>query len=628
MFDFGDFHFLRPLWLLALIPLGLLLFGLLHQTRGVAIWERICDPNLLRHLLVDGGGGNTRRPMVLLGVVWLAATVALAGPVWSRLPQPVFKTQGARVIVLDLSRTMDATDLRPSRLALARYKLRDILKRSDEGQTALIVFAGDAYVISPLTDDADTIASMVPALTTDLMPGKGKRLDLALRQAGKLLKGAGVGRGDILLITDGVVTPGAALEVLRDLGGKYRVSILAVGTEEGAPIPVEKGGFLQDGKGGIVISGLDGERLREIARIGGGGYAELSVDESDLERVLLPVEPERKQAATVPEEKQTVDTWREEGPWLVLLLLPLAAVGFRRGWVLLLVALVVAEPPAVYAFGWGDLWSRQDQQGAKAFAAGEHELAAGKFNDPNWSGSAHYRNGDYAQAAEAFSRMDTPDAHYNRGNALAKTGQLQEALEAYQAALDRESVHTDAAHNQQLIKKLLEQQQQQQQNSQQPGEGEESPQSGEDQDKEGQQGQDGKEDDQPQSESGQEGQPQGQDQSDGENEPRQGEKAEDGQDPEEATSSTGNSESEEGEEENRESPPEAPAEDERQAQTATQGGEPEEEGKEQGSAGSSNLEAEEEQSESKQAMEQWLRRIPDDPGGLLRRKIMLEHLRR
>ena len=205
MIDFSQFHFVRPWWLLAFLPLAWLVWSKWKRRVGSRNWEAICDPALLPHILIGNERGAKRWSTLATGLCGALAILALAGPVWQKLPQPVFSTQSALVIALDLSRSMDATDVNPSRLARARFKVADILARRGEGETALLVYAGDAFTVTPLTNDAATIESQLKALTTDIMPVQGNRTDTALSKAMELLRQAGASRGDILLITDEVI---------------------------------------------------------------------------------------------------------------------------------------------------------------------------------------------------------------------------------------------------------------------------------------------------------------------------------------------------------------------------------------------------------------------------------------
>ncbi|WP_240554857.1 VWA domain-containing protein [Oceanicoccus sagamiensis] len=159
-----QFHFLRPEWLLAIIPATLLALFFWRQKSSAANWRGAINPQLLDHL-IDGGSQRVARwPWLLLLLVWVTASIAMAGPTWTKLPQPIHKKQDALVIVLDLSLSMLAEDIKPSRLVRARHKILDILAQREEGLTALIAYSGDAHIVSPLTDDNPTIANLTPAL--------------------------------------------------------------------------------------------------------------------------------------------------------------------------------------------------------------------------------------------------------------------------------------------------------------------------------------------------------------------------------------------------------------------------------------------------------------------------------
>ena len=602
----SEFHFIRPLWLLALIPLAVALWRLRGHGGGLAAWRGVCDPHLLEALTVGRDqGGNGRGARWLLGLGWLLAVVALAGPSWERLPQPLYKEGGARVILLDLSRSMDAADVAPSRLERARFKLLDILEQTHEGQTALIAFAAEPYVVAPLTDDAATIANLARPLATALMPAQGSRPERALERGEALLKQAGVAGGELLLIGDGVNDEAIALA--GELRAKGRsVSVLAVGSHEGAPIPMEGGGFLKDESGAIVIPKLEEAPLRRLAREGGGRYHLLTADDRDL-RTLLADAPEgeaRKEGDAG--EAATADAWREEGPWLVLLLLPLALFAFRRGWLGALLLATLLPPPAD-AFEWADFWQRPDQRAAARFDQAPAE-AAQRFQDPAWRAAAHHRAGQYEDAAKAWQGIDTPDAHYNRGNALARQGKLQEALKAYDQALKTVPEMVDAQANRRLIEELLKQQQppqgQQGENGQenQQGESEQQPQPGQS----GQSGEQGEAnpeqnqtDEATTDQSGQGGEPQ---REEGEAQP--------------------------GEEEREGRPGEEESAELRQPDSATAEESSDQEPNQSASEARSDAPDDELTSEEKMRVEQWLRRVPDDPGGLLRRKFLLEHRRR
>ena len=559
-----DFHFLRPLWLLAL-PLGpLLAWSLWRRLHEGMQWRDVCDPHLLRHLLVTPTAARRKWPYWILIAATTVTLLALAGPAWERLEQPVYRMLNARAVVLDLSRSMDATDYQPSRLTRARFKAVDILRRSRDRPVGLAVFAADGFIITPLTEDANTIISLLPAVDTDIMPAQGSRPDLGLEAVLRMLERGGARRGEVILITDGVKGQRTKTQAAKLRAAGFRVSVLAAGTPEGGPIPVQGGGFFKQLDGGIVVAMTDYDALRAVAQAGGGRFASLSNDDSDIDHLLSSEIPQPLDLDLQATER-TSETWRDRGPWLLLLLLPLAALGFRRGWLVLIPLGVAVMPMQARAIAWDDLWARPDQQAAGALARGDPARAASVARDPRWKGGALYRDQQYEEAADAFAGNDDPTAHYNRGNALARSGRLRDALAAYDTALETDPRHADALHNRTLVARLMEQLRQRSRQQQQDGQ------------------------------SGGHGQPEG---DNAQNDASREQERRDDMD----------------QNQERDGSREDAGRDDPGTATAQQAA---------GTPVDSPLTAEEQQ-----AMAQWLRRIPDDPGGLLRRKFRLEYSKR
>lgn len=458
MIHWSDFHFLRPWWWYALLPAAILLALLWKRRLGRGAWREFCDAELLPFILQDQPttGRNYRLPLAAAAV--LLTVLALAGPTWQRLPGPAFRNESALVIALDLSRSMDATDIKPSRIAKARYKIADLLKQRKDGQTALLVYGGDAFTVTPLTNDVATIDSQLTALTTDIMPSPGTNAGIAIRKAVELLQQAGLVQGHILLVSDGVDSDSAALA--EQWLGRYRLSVLGIGTGDGAPIPVGGGGFLKDADGNIVIARLDAGVLQALADVGRGLYRPVAVGDDDVEALSqLFNHPDNTEPLTGTE--LMLQQWDEIGPWLMLPLLPWAAWQFRRGalvWAAL--ALLPSWSNDALALDWQSLWRTPDQQGRQAFDREQYDAAASRFENPEWRAAAQYRAGQYREAAETLKSATSADGHYNRGNALAQAGDLPAALAAYQQALKLQPDHADARYNKEQIEKQLAQQQQ------------------------------------------------------------------------------------------------------------------------------------------------------------------------
>jgi Ca-activated chloride channel family protein len=427
----------------------------LRQQRSAQQWQQFIDPGLLPHLLEQPQSGYSRRlwPVFLAGLLcWLA----LMGPSWQRLPSPVLEDRGGLAIVLDLSPSMLAEDLQPSRLQRAKYAIRDLLALRADGQTGLVASAGDAFVVAPLTDDGNTLNTLLPALHPAMMPVQGSNPLSGLVQAQQLLDNAGSPSGHILLIGDGFSAQQLkGLESFVDQSS-YPVSIIGVGSEQGAPIPLPEGGFLKDSQGNTIVASMPEALMQALARKAGGQYINLRAPRSDSALRKLAAGSQQFEEST---QQQTFEQWQDGGQWLAVLLLPFALLAFRRGAMLIVFLAILTQPEHSYALDWQHPWKTADQQAMQRFQEAPAE-AADMFRDPMWRGSAHYRAGNYAAAADAFAERDSADAHYNRGNALAKAGKLDEALKAYDQALQRQPDMADAKANKALVEQLTEQQQQ------------------------------------------------------------------------------------------------------------------------------------------------------------------------
>jgi Ca-activated chloride channel family protein len=443
----------RPQWLL-IAPLGLwLLWRLWHRPRRNGRWQAILPPAFHATLLGGGGGGGrtSKLPWVLLTVAWLLAIGALLGPSWQRVEQTTQKPADPLVVLLELTPEMLAADVSPNRLEVARRKLLDLLESRGQTQTAIIVYAGSAHVLVPLSDDLITSRNLLEALITSIMPEPGQRADLALDRALALLKQAGLGQGRLLLIASSL-TDQERDGLQRRLGRNTPpLSMIGIGTSEGAPVTEENGELLKDALGGIALPRLDSASLDHFVDSLGGHYRQARVDSLDLRELGLLDAPHSRQNL---QSTLQLDTWEDQGYWLLLPLLFLAACAGRRGWLFCLPLLWCLPQPS-YAFDFSDLWWRADQRGQQLLEAQRPAAAAQQFEDLRWQGVALYEAGDYAGALERFAKGDTAADHYNRGNALAHIGDLAAALDAYDQALERQPDLQTALKNRVLVQRLL-----------------------------------------------------------------------------------------------------------------------------------------------------------------------------
>ena len=629
----SEFHFLRVEWLWLLPLWGLVLWFLPKIQSSQIDWAQWIAPPLQRLFVVSSQISQHRKKQLQVGfaLIWILGTLALAGPAWERLPQPLLVRDQARVILLDLSYSMLATDLQPNRLERARYKIEDLLNRFQEGQTAIVLYAGDAHTLVPLTEDVETIRTLLPSLHPSLMPVRGSRPDLAFENVIEMLNQVDIQNSHLVWITDGI--DDQQVKPLQNLlsSQRHKLTVLAVGTPSGAPIVLEKGNYLKDTNNNIVIPQLDLTPLKAVAKALGGQVLPVQYDDSDLERLVAS--EEKDQGFQEQEEELTTDRWREEGPWLFVLLLPLVAMIFRRGWLFVLV--LTSWPSLSQAWEWRDLFINDNQRAYELLEEGQAAEAAQTFEDSTWQGIASYKAQEYEAALQHWSNEESPITSYNRGNALARNGKLPEALQAYDQALAAKPDWEDAQFNRDLVAKLLDSQQKQPQedrssggNPNQSEEGEEDSQ--EQPNQAAPSGNSTEENQLPENNDAADGDSAQNNQQSAEQAPKpddsQGSEDSTGQ-PSEQNSDQKNTGSASGKETTDSENLEKTGQKESQKDPVTpqEGNESEEE--EQSDQAAAYLNGNE-KGEQEQMLQQWLRKVPDDPGQLLRNKMRLESLRR
>ncbi len=559
-----DIVFLRPWWLLA-IPAGLAGL-LLIRPRETGKWMRVCDPKLLAHLLVGESNMARRHSRLLIASGWTLACIALAGPAWDTEDVPLYGKSHAVVIAISLSASMNSPDLPPSRLDRARFAAIDLIESNPQIAAGLVVFAGDVFDVAPVSEDAKTVIHLLHALDTGVVPVQGRAASLALKRAGTLLSNSGIGSGDVVIFTDSV--DDAAFEqaaALRQAG--YRLSVAAAGTEAGAPIPTAGGGFATDIDQNIILAPTNLARLEELADAGGGTFRSLTHEKLNLSVSadhLSPGKPDLRDS-----NRLSTTQWKDRGVWLLLAVVPLAALIFRRGWLFAACLWILFPMNDSYAFDWTGLWKRSDQQASEAYERGSFTEAAAVAPSGIWRGAALYRDGIYGAAAAEFSKNSTAAGHYNQGNALAKAGDLPGAVEQYEAALRINPDFEDAQFNRELVLKAM------------------------------------------QSQQGMQGEPQRGDS----NQDNAGDAAHPADDPQEQ-GRTG---------ETMTAPQySASGSNTEQTRTDEDSGIAEDGEKFDQASAATFTEVEIADEEMAQTMDQWLRQIPDDPGGLLRRKFLYQ----
>ncbi|SFR84366.1 Ca-activated chloride channel family protein [Stenotrophomonas maltophilia] len=585
--DWHALHFLRPEWLWALAALPLIVAVAVYRQRRSDAWRQAVDAHLLPHLLASGPRRRMRLPWAqLLG--WTLASLALAGPSWRQQAQPMFQASAPLLVVLDLSSRITATDLPPSRLLQARAKIGMLLRAREGGQVGLIVYADDAYTVAPLTEDAGNVALYLDALSPDVMPRDGQRADRGIDWATRLMRQTGAPQGQILVVTDQADDEAElAASQARSLG--LQVSVLGLGTPGGAAY--------RDSSGQIRQAALDEGRLRAVATAGGGRYVRIAADDRDL-RALGVLDAREGTALQRP---GTGRQWRDEGFWLLPPLMLLALLAFRRRALLAAVLAVGllpwtggAQAQAQTRPVQGTMWKRADQV--------QHQRLA--------EGVQAYRQGDFARARQQFEGLDTEAGWYNLGNVLARQGQYDDAIAAYDRALALHPGMADAVANRAVVDAARKRKP--------PGGQRQNP---------GQQNRPQKPSSTPQDQQGQpqQGQPSGQGQpqapsqrpppsdASAQPQPRPGERGDQGPpSPPQA--------------EDAHAQAEADAQQRQRMQQAIEQGRQGREKDDPAVAGDDGRTPR--QREEQQAVDAWMRRVPDDPGALLRAKFQLENERR
>ncbi|MFT6033181.1 MAG: Ca-activated chloride channel family protein [Arenicella sp.] len=635
---FEHFHFIRPEWLWGL-PLAVFAWLIVKNQRGDQQWSSHIPKAMLAALQIGKSTQSNGWKWSLL-VLWLGVIIAAAGPTWDQQASPTVQNQKAVVLVLDLSPSMLAKDLTPDRLSRAKFKLIDVLRQQADGQVALIAYAGDAHTVSPLTDDPRTIQSLLPALHPNVMPSNGSNTEAAIELAQKLLRDAGLTSGDILLITDGVNND--AIETITDsIDSNYRVSILAVGGTEAAPIPKSNGGFLRKANGEIILSAVNSRQLRTMATGLGGRFSMLSADDVDIQTLRIGEYEMADMADQALQSSVVYDAWVDRGHWLVLLILPLALMLFRKGVIYslpLCIPILFLSPTDSYAqnngqvsadtvagrsdvsepgwqSAWENLWQTPDQRASKQFSEGDFESAAATFKRKDWSALANYNNGDYQKTIDQLSDIEDPTSLYNKANALAFNQQLQESVDAYQQVLTQQPDHQDAKHNKSIVEQLLKDQEEQEQQQDSDGTSDEDSQQNQPQDDESQpsdnESQPSDNESQP---SDNESQPSDNESQPSDNESQASDDESQGEPSQEQPPEAGNDADQQDSEQNSDQQ----QEDEQQSEASTEDDSQDQQASESAAAGA---QIEESDDPLQDSSEQWLRTIEDDPSGLLRRKF-------
>lgn len=466
-----EFHFLRPLGLLSFLLLFfvLLVWRTFYHKRNPS---KIFAPHLVRALQIQQVQAKPF-PFWLFLLVGSGLCIAVAGPSWIQAKQPSYELEKAQVVLLDASTASLATDVKPNRFEQLKYKAYDLLTASQEGQTALIAYSGDAFLVTPLTKNIrhtrhSAALNMLSVMTPEIMPELGQHPLRAFQEAVKTLQQSGYQNADIFWLSAGIERNDMQ-DIMHFLSRQkinLRVSVIAAGTTEGAPAQNNQGTLLRDFKGQLIIPKMQPEYLQQITRTTQGKYFYLQPDTTDIQ-ALLALPPLQRQASLNQEVQY--DQWVDLGPYLVMLLLPFILILFIRltqpttaSVILCLLFLpftgIWQEAAAQDAPFLQQLFKNKQQRAVQLYQNQQYEKSAALAEKAMLKGMSYYQLKNYQAAAEQFQQVETAEGWYNYGNSLAQLGAYSDAIAAYEQALALKQPWREAEQNKALLENMHQQQ--------------------------------------------------------------------------------------------------------------------------------------------------------------------------
>ncbi|GGK25582.1 vWA domain-containing protein [Aliivibrio fischeri] len=436
----NEFHFIRPLWLLALIPLSIVIY-LRWKQDSKNEWQQELPKHLRSVLTVNDVGWKKQLPLKLLAVSMLVAIVVCAGPTWEREASPFGEDKAALLIVLDNSESMLQKDLAPNRLERSKQKIRDLIALRKGGKTGLVVFSGTSHLAMPLTKDNSVFAPFLAAIQPDIMPIEGKNAESALPLIEPQLGTESA--GTVLLITDGANPETIAAYEKYFSKRRHQLLVLAAGNENRAS-----------------DNPMDYASLKKLANKSGGSVINVTVDDSDVRSLNSKVERHMQL------NNESAMPWKDMGYYLLFPVSLLMLSWFRRGWLVKWCLVVVLVSPTFYSIPtyaetvslkaktqepvkeltlwekttgwWMDLWLTPDQQGQWYFDKSEYLKAAKSYQDPLMKGTAYYYAGEYKLAHSAFIAVKSDLGMFNAANALARQREYVAARDIYRMLLKKD----------------------------------------------------------------------------------------------------------------------------------------------------------------------------------------------
>ena len=451
--DWDAFHFLRPHLLWLIIPALLSFLVALAGLRETIKWKDVIAQHL-RPFMIKKGSERIKKWMHLALFICISiAIIGVSGPSWRKIEEPEKILETPLVILLDLSQSMLATDIQPTRLERAKFKIQDFLEAKPGALTALIGYSGTAHTIVPLTRDYNIIKSHIKTLSPSIMPFPGSDLKKAFVLADTITSRTEA-PGHILLISDDFTE--TTFKQIQNfvIESNNQVTVMAMNTPEGANVPSKrKNQFLKNTKGETVRSALDKNILEKLSSLENVSVSALTLDKSDVQLLAKNISEtlEFKQAT---EEKE--DNWRDDGLWLAIPFALILLIWFRKGWVIYSLLIVFTFSSCGKEAKFIDLWETKDYQAQQHYDKAQFDQAGLKYTDPIYQGVAWYKAGDYDKAIKAFERDTTAMGVYNLGLAYYKNGDYAAASIAFGNAVEMDPQMEAAKQNQKITQRIME----------------------------------------------------------------------------------------------------------------------------------------------------------------------------
>jgi Ca-activated chloride channel family protein len=441
------FHFLRPGWALLLLPLLATALAQNRREEARDMFGGIIAPHLLAHLRLQRFDSRWFNPRSVSLVFMVLVLLVLMGPSWRQQPSPLSQDEAALVIMLDVSGSMQQADIQPSRLQRARQKVSDLLALRPDRKVGLVVYAGTAHTVLPLTADQGILNQYLAAVQTGIMPRSGKFPEYGLPLVDDILRDTKA-PSTVVLFADGLGAESAGAFKQYFENSTHQLLVVGVGSEAEAP----------------GLAPLERRSLESLASQSDGVYVPLTVDDSDVRQLDRRIDNHY----VIVEDSAL--PWLDSGYPLVFPALALFLLWFRKGWTLtwscILLPVVLglspqasaeeeSEPVAPALQWFTDLWLTGDQQGRLLMQSGRHAEAATRFTDPMWKGMAYYYDEDFMLAAEYFSRSDSDDALFNEANARAQARDYVRAVHRYDRLLSRNAEYPGAATNRARVQAII-----------------------------------------------------------------------------------------------------------------------------------------------------------------------------